>query len=73
MKRRWDETSVEERTRCIAQGDPIVRKYFRAEGPLPMRSLWSAIIPDADREAEQRSQEAACGRHFFPEERLAAH
>ena len=59
LKRRWDEASVEERTRWIAQGDPIIRKYFRADGPLPMRSLWSAIIPDVDKEAEQPSQEAA--------------
>lgn len=57
LKRRWDEASVEERNRWIAQGDPIIHKYFRADGPLPMRSLWSAIIPDA--EAEQPSQEAA--------------
>jgi hypothetical protein len=59
MKRRWDEASVEERNRWIAQGDPIIRKYFRAEDPLPMRSLWSATIPDADGEAEQPSQQAA--------------
>jgi hypothetical protein len=59
MKRRWDEASLEERNRWIAQGDPIIRKYFRAEGPLPMRSLWSAIIPEADGEAEQPTQEAA--------------
>jgi hypothetical protein len=59
LKRRWEEASVEERNRWIAQGDPIVRKYFRAEGPLPMRSLWSAIIPDADGEAEQPTQEVA--------------
>jgi hypothetical protein len=59
LKRRWDEASLEERNRWIAQGDPIVRKYFRAEGPLPMRSLWSAIIPDTDGGAEQPTQEAA--------------
>jgi hypothetical protein len=50
---------VEERTRWTAQGDPIIRKYFRAEGPLPMRSLWSAIIPEADGESAQPAQEAA--------------
>jgi hypothetical protein len=59
LKRRWAEASLEERNRWIAQGDPIIRKYFRPEGPLPMRSLWSAIIPDANEEAEQPSQEAA--------------
>lgn len=59
LKRRWEEASVEERHRWIGQGDPIVRKHFQAEGPLPMRSLWSAIIPDAHQEAERPSQEAA--------------
>ena len=59
LKRRWDEASLEERNRWIAQGDPIIRKYFRANGPLPMRSLWSAIIPDSDGETEQPTQEAA--------------
>jgi hypothetical protein len=59
MERRWNEASIAERERWIAQGDPIVRKYFRADGPLPMRSLWSAIIPDTDGEAEQPPQEAA--------------
>jgi hypothetical protein len=56
MKRRWDEASLEERNRWIARGDPIIRKYFRPEGPLPMRSLWSAVIPD---EETQPSEEAA--------------
>ena len=59
LKRRWDEASLEERNRWIAQGDPIIRKYFRAEGPLPMRSIWSAIIPDAGGEPQQPTQEDA--------------
>jgi hypothetical protein len=48
-----------QREQWIARGDPIIRKYFWADGPLPMRSLWSAIIPEADAEPEQPPQEAA--------------
>lgn len=56
MQRRWDEASVEERNGWIAQGDPIVRKYFRADGPLPMRSLWSAVIPDPDETSQTQGR-----------------